>query len=196
MRSGPYLALRPRPGAISHRPLNPSSEKRSFHKRTVLRFTSKCAAMAASDSPWPAARIMLQRRATVGAYPKLPATVPSVFPAPLKRQSAVSGGACLSVGRNRLYVQLFVGHYTRQPTTGSELSLMLFRNMSSSETTGNFSAAYTQYFTENTGLQLRIKVSAFPLSSHSDSGEEDCFRGLTTVCLRYDLLLCSPSCRS
>ena len=72
-------------------------------------------------------------------------------------------------------------HMSRQPTTGSELSLMLFRNMSSSETTGNFSAAYTQYFTENTGLQLRIKVSAFPLSSHSDSGEGDCFRGLTTV---------------
>jgi hypothetical protein len=48
---------------------------------------------------------------------------------------------------------------------------MLFRNMSSSETTGNFSAACTQYFTENTSLQLGIKVSAFPSSSHSDSGE-------------------------
>jgi len=71
---------------------------------------------------------------------------------------------------------------------------MPFHNMSSSETTGNFSAAYTQYFTENTGLQLQITVSAFPLSSHSDSGEGDCFRGLTTVRLRYDLLLCLPSC--
>jgi hypothetical protein len=84
----------------------------------------------------------------------------------------------------------------RQPTTGSELSLLVFRNMSSSETTGNFSAAYSQYFTENADLQLQIKVSAFPLSSHSDSGEGDCFRGLTTVRLRYDLLLCLPSCRS
>ena len=81
----------------------------------------------------------------------------------------------------------------RRPTTGSELSLMLFRNMSSSETTGDFSAAYTQCFTENAGLQLQITVSAFPLSSHSDSGEGDCFRGLTTVRLRYDLLLCLPS---
>ena len=59
----------------------------------------------------------------------------------------------------------------RRPATGSELSLMLFSNMSSSETTGNFSAACTQYFTENTSLQLGIKVSAFPSSSHSDSGE-------------------------
>src|SRR5260370_32183529 len=59
----------------------------------------------------------------------------------------------------------------RQPTTGSELSLMLFHNMSSSETTGNSSAALTQYFTENSGLQLGIKVSAFPSSSHSASGE-------------------------
>jgi hypothetical protein len=71
---------------------------------------------------------------------------------------------------------------------------MLFHNMSSSVTTGNFSAAYTQYFTENTSLQLQLTVSAFPLSSHSDSGEGDCFRGLTTVRFRYDLLLCLPSC--
>jgi hypothetical protein len=33
-------------------------------------------------------------------------------------------------------------HMPRRPTTGSELSLMIFRNMSSSETTGNFSAVY------------------------------------------------------
>jgi hypothetical protein len=70
---------------------------------------------------------------------------------------------------------------------------MLFRNMSPSETTGNFSAAFTQYFTENAGLQLKSKVSAFPLSSHSDSGEGNFFRGFTTVRLRYDLLLCLPS---
>jgi len=59
----------------------------------------------------------------------------------------------------------------RRPTTGSGLSSMPFHNMSSSTTTGNFSVAYTQYFTENTGLQLRMKVSAFPSSSHSDSSE-------------------------
>ena len=80
-----------------------------------------------------------------------------------------------------------------RPTTGTELSLMVFHNMSYSETTGNFSAAYAQYFTENAGLQLRLTVSAFPISSHSDSGEGDCLRGLTTVRLRYDLLLCLPS---
>ena len=62
-------------------------------------------------------------------------------------------------------------HMPRRPTTGSELSSMLFRNMSSSTTTGNSSAAYTQYFTEDAGLQPGLKVSAFPLSSHSDSSE-------------------------
>src|SRR5215467_10306459 len=66
-----------------------------------------------------------------------------------------------------------------RPTTGSELSLMVFRNMSSSETTGNSSAAHTQYFTENAGLRLHITVSAFPTPPHSDSDEGDCFRGLT-----------------
>ncbi len=48
---------------------------------------------------------------------------------------------------------------------------MLFHNMSPSTTTGNSSAAYAQYFTEDTSLQLRMTVSAFPSSSHSDSGE-------------------------
>ena len=37
---------------------------------------------------------------------------------------------------------------------------MVFRNMSSSETTGNSSAAYTQYFTKDNGLQLQLTVSA------------------------------------
>jgi hypothetical protein len=48
---------------------------------------------------------------------------------------------------------------------------MFFRNMSSSETTGNSPIAFTQYFTEDASLQLGITVSAFPSSSHSDSGE-------------------------
>ena len=80
-------------------------------------------------------------------------------------------------------------HMPRQPTTGSELSLMIFHNMSSSETTGNSSVAYTQLLHRRRWPSTRIKVSAFPSSSHSDSGEGDCFRGLTTVRLRYDLLL-------
>ena len=86
-----------------------------------------------------------------------------------------------------------ISHMPRRPTTGSELSSMIFHNMSSSETTGNSSAAHTQCFTENAGLRLQLTVSAFPTPPHSDSGEGDCFRGLTTVRLRYDLLLCLPS---
>ena len=78
----------------------------------------------------------------------------------------------------------------RQPTSGSELSSLLFHNMSSSTTTGNSSAASTQCFTEDASLQLRMTVSAFPSSSHSDPGEGTSFRGLTTVRLRYDLLCC------
>ena len=49
---------------------------------------------------------------------------------------------------------------------------MVFRNMSSSETSGNFPAAHTQYFTGNIGLRLGINVSAFPSPSHSDPREE------------------------
>src|ERR1041385_321743 len=60
----------------------------------------------------------------------------------------------------------------RQPTSGSELSLMVFRNMSSSTTTGNFPVAFTQCFTGNSGLRHEGSVSAFPSPSHSDSGEE------------------------
>ena len=81
----------------------------------------------------------------------------------------------------------------RRPTSGSELSSLLFHNMSSSTTTGNSSAARTQYFAEDTSLQLRMTVSAFPSSSHSDPGEGTSFRGLTTVRLRYDLLFCQLS---
>jgi hypothetical protein len=50
----------------------------------------------------------------------------------------------------------------RQPITGSELSLMVFCNMSSSKTTGNSPAANAQYFARDAGLQLHITVSAFP----------------------------------
>jgi hypothetical protein len=65
----------------------------------------------------------------------------------------------------------------KRPTTSSELSLLVFRSMSSSETTGNFPVALTQYFTGNAGLRHGINVSAFPSPSHSDPGEE-CFSRL------------------
>jgi len=48
---------------------------------------------------------------------------------------------------------------------------MVFRDMSSSETTGNFPAALTQFFTGNTGLRHGLIVSAFPSPSHSDTSE-------------------------
>ena len=48
---------------------------------------------------------------------------------------------------------------------------MVFREMSSSETTGSFPAALTQYFSGNTCLRHGIDVSAFPSPSHSDPGE-------------------------
>src|SRR5260370_3068261 len=68
-------------------------------------------------------------------------------------------------------------HMPRHPTTGSELSSMLFHNMSPSTPAENSSAVCSQYFAENAGLQLPMKVSAFPLSSHSDSGD-GCFSRL------------------
>ena len=39
---------------------------------------------------------------------------------------------------------------------------MLVRNLSPSETTGNSSAAYTQYFTEDASLQRGIKSFGIP----------------------------------
>jgi hypothetical protein len=67
---------------------------------------------------------------------------------------------------------------------------MLFHNMSSSETTGNSSDALTQYFSENSGLQLGIKQLRRSLYPHTPILVRVRFRGLTTVRLRYDLLLC------
>ena len=63
----------------------------------------------------------------------------------------------------------------RQPASGSELSFMLFRNLSPLETMGNFPVALAQYFTGNTGLRRGINVSAFPLPSPSDPSEEVLF---------------------
>jgi len=54
---------------------------------------------------------------------------------------------------------------------------MIFRNMSSSVTTGNFPAVLTQYYTGNTSLRHGLNVSAFPSFSHSDPSEE-CFSRL------------------
>jgi hypothetical protein len=47
-------------------------------------------------------------------------------------------------------------HMPRQPATGSELSLMPFHNMSSSETKRNSLVAYTQYFAEDTGFNFSV----------------------------------------
>jgi hypothetical protein len=69
---------------------------------------------------------------------------------------------------------------------------MVFRNMSPSETSGNFPAALTQYFTGNIGLRLGINVSAFP-SPHTPILVRSAFRSFTTVGSHYDLLLCLPS---
>ena len=68
---------------------------------------------------------------------------------------------------------LAVPHFSRprQPASGSELSLMVCRNMSPSTTTGNFPVAFTQCFTGDSGLRPEGNVSAFPSSSHSDPGE-------------------------
>src|SRR6202049_4982188 len=74
------------------------------------------------------------------------------------------------------YLRCAYLHMPRRPTTGSELSLMLFRNMSSSETTGNSSAAHTQYFAERIGCQPGLAVSPFAVAPpHADSGEEMVF---------------------
>ncbi len=67
---------------------------------------------------------------------------------------------------------------------------MLFHNMSSSETTGNSSDALTQCFSENSGLQLGIRKFRRSLYPHTPILVRVRFRGLTTVHLRYDLLLC------
>jgi hypothetical protein len=83
-------------------------------------------------------------------------------------------------------------HRSRQPTTGSELSLMLFRNMSSSETTGNFSAACTQHFTENTAFNWREKFRHSHHSSHSDSGEESVFEALLRFAFATTCCFASP----
>ena len=51
-------------------------------------------------------------------------------------------------------------------------------------------------FADDAGLRPEVMVSALPISSPSDSREGQRFRGLTTVRFRYDLLICSPFCRS
>ena len=116
-------------------------------------------------------------------YPRGPRSGPGYVcpgPSPLNRPHAPHSPAhpdfaALRFIRDALAVP--IGHRPRQPASGSELSLMVFRNMSPSETTGNSPVAFTQYFTGNTGLRHGINVSAFPLPSHSDPGEE-CFSGL------------------
>jgi hypothetical protein len=52
---------------------------------------------------------------------------------------------------------------------------MLFRSMSSSETTGNSSAALTQYFPKTLAFNVGQKFRHSLRTSHSDSGEECVF---------------------
>ena len=55
----------------------------------------------------------------------------------------------------------------RQPTTGSELSLLIFHNMSSSETTGNSSVAYPQFLHRRRGPSTPVNSFKIPvISSH------------------------------
>src|ERR1035438_5742410 len=61
--------FRPRPGAISHRPSNPSAPKRFRHRITVLRFTESCSAIATSDFPAAADTTIRQRNATCCGVP-------------------------------------------------------------------------------------------------------------------------------
>src|SRR5215471_9582031 len=97
-----------------------------------------------------------------------------------------------------------------RPTTGSELSWMVFRNMSSSETTGNYRACLSdcRYFRPllpsaspktlafDSGSQSRH----FPTPPHFDSGEECVFEAsprfacATTCCLACPLLGADQIC--
>src|ERR1035438_5281467 len=64
-----YQGFRPRPGAISHRPSNPSAPKRFRHRITVLRFTESCSAIATSDFTAAADTTIRQRNATCCGVP-------------------------------------------------------------------------------------------------------------------------------
>ena len=69
---------------------------------------------------------------------------------------------------------------------------MVFRNMSSSETTGDSPVALTQYFTRDSSLYPGIKVSASPLSSHSDSGEVCVFEAYLQFAFATTCCFASP----
>jgi hypothetical protein len=87
-------------------------------------------------------------------------------------------------------------HRPRRPTTGSELSSMLFATCRPLRPQGTPRLPIPSTSPKTLAFNAGLKVSAFPLSSHSDSGEGIYFRGFPTVRLRYDLLLGLPSCRS
>ena len=72
---------------------------------------------------------------------------------------------------------------------------LFFIDMSPSETPGVPRLPIPSSFAKDAGLRPDERVSALPISSHSDS-REGRFRGFTTVHLRYDLSICLPSCRS
>src|SRR6266849_3828804 len=84
-----YVAFRPRPGAMSHRPPRPSSPKRFRHRITVFRFTESRLAMVH--------RTLRQRRqARYGSARPLavecraPRSTGGVFAAPLRKADTTS----------------------------------------------------------------------------------------------------------
>src|SRR5438309_9070749 len=106
MRSGPYHALRPRPGAISHRLFSPSATKRSRHSRTVLRLICSADATAASDSPPATASTLLRCAHRCQPLPDLILLI-------LRKRKRRRRTRHTSLSDPpELYVQLFIGHYT------------------------------------------------------------------------------------
>ena len=68
-----------------------------------------------------------------------------------------------------------------------------FLSMSSSATPGILTAAYTQFLHRQhwpSSLQYRLGIPIHPTNPFHVGGT---FRSFTTVCLRYNLLICSPS---
>ena len=94
-------------------------------------------------------------------------------PSTLKTTSSAPLGCTSRFRRLAAYTEcLRCAGAPRRPPSGSELSLMLFHNMSSSETTGNSSAALTQLLHRKHWPSTWDKKFRHSLrTSHSDSGE-------------------------
>jgi len=84
----------------------------------------------------------------------------------------------------------------RRPLSGSVLSLASSIDMSPSATTGSSSAAYTQFLHRQRWPSTTSDISALPKLPTLRFSWGDGFRGLPKVCVRYNLSICLPSCRS